>query len=105
MLALKGGKLYEAIKAFVGHRSRCALYHTALEVGGPDGRFVIESAPIRDSEGRVPGVVAEGPVGTPLHTPLNPCWSRSIRAPTGARQAINRLRWFPHRSPALPGGA
>lgn len=58
------GKIYEAITAFIGHRPRCALYHTALEVGVPDGRFVIESAPIRDGEGRERGVVAEGPVGT-----------------------------------------
>jgi hypothetical protein len=58
------GKLYEAIKAFVGHRQRCALYHTALEVGVPDARFVIESAPILDRSGRERGVVAEGPVGT-----------------------------------------
>ncbi len=35
-----------------------------LEVGVSDSRFVIESAPIRDSEGRERGVVAEGPVGT-----------------------------------------
>jgi hypothetical protein len=58
------GKLYEAITAFIGRRPRCALYHTALEVGVSDGRFVIESAPIRDSRGRERGVVAEGPVGT-----------------------------------------
>jgi len=58
------GKAYEAITAFIGRRTRCALYHTALEVGVSDARFVIESAPIRDSEGRVRGVVAEGPVGT-----------------------------------------
>jgi hypothetical protein len=58
------GKLFEAIKAFMGRRPRCALYHTALEVGVPDGRFVIESAPIRDNAGRERGVVAEGPVGT-----------------------------------------
>jgi hypothetical protein len=58
------GKVYEAITAFIGRRPRCALYHTALEVGASDGRFVIESAPIRDSEGRERGVVAEGPVGT-----------------------------------------
>jgi hypothetical protein len=60
------GKLYEAIKAFIGRRPRYALFHTALEVEVPDGRFVIESAPIRDSEGRDRGVVAEGPVGTSL---------------------------------------
>jgi hypothetical protein len=57
------GKVYEAIKALVEHRPRCALYHSALEVGVPDGRFVIESAPIPDRPGRERGVVAEGPVG------------------------------------------
>ena len=58
------GKVYEAIKAFLEHRPRCALYHTALEVGVPNGRFVIESAPISDQRGRDRGVVAQGPVGT-----------------------------------------
>jgi hypothetical protein len=58
------GKLYEAITAFIEHRPRFALYHTALEVEVPDGRFVIESAPIRDQRGRERGVVVEGPVGT-----------------------------------------
>jgi hypothetical protein len=58
------GKLYEAVKAFMGRRPRCTLYHTALEVGVPDGVFVIESAPIRDNAGRERGVVAEGSVGT-----------------------------------------
>ncbi len=58
------GKVYETISAFLEHRPRRALYHSALEVGVPDGRFVIESAPIRDQRGRERGVVAEGPVGT-----------------------------------------
>lgn len=58
------GKLYETIKAFIEHRPRCALFHSALEVDVPNGRFVIESAPIRDERGRERGVVAEGPVGT-----------------------------------------
>src|SRR5215216_7721659 len=58
------GKVYEAITAFIGRRPRCALYHTALEVGVSDGWFVIESAPIRASDGPARGVVAEGPVGT-----------------------------------------
>jgi hypothetical protein len=60
------GKVYEALTASIGRRPRCALYHTALEVGAPEGRFVIESAPIRDNEGPERGVVAEGPVGTRL---------------------------------------
>jgi hypothetical protein len=58
------GKLYEGLKASIERRPRCALYHTALEVEVLDGRFVIESAPIRDERGRERGVVAEGPVGT-----------------------------------------
>ena len=58
------GKVYEAIKASIEHRPRCALYHSALEVGIPDGRFVIETTPIPDERGRERGVVAEGPVGT-----------------------------------------
>jgi len=58
------GKLYLAIKAFIGHRPRCALYHTALEVGVPDARFVIESAPVVNRRRRERGVVAEDPVGT-----------------------------------------
>ena len=58
------GKVYEALKAFIEHRPRCALFHSALAVDVPSGRFVIESAPIRDAWGRERGVVAEGPVGT-----------------------------------------
>jgi hypothetical protein len=58
------GKVYEAIKTFLERRSRFALYHSALEVGVPQGRFVIESAPVSDDRGRERGVVAKGPVGT-----------------------------------------
>jgi len=58
------GKVYEAIRAFIEHRRRLALYHSALAVNIPDGAFVIESAPIPDERGRERGVVAEGPVGT-----------------------------------------
>jgi hypothetical protein len=58
------GKVYEAIAALREHRPRCDLYHSALTVDVPDGRFVSESAPIRDQRGRERGVVAEGPVGT-----------------------------------------
>jgi hypothetical protein len=58
------GRVYEAITAAVEHRSRLALYHTALEVTVGGHRSVIESAPIRDAHGWERGVVAEGPVGT-----------------------------------------
>jgi hypothetical protein len=58
------GRVYEAIKAVVEHRPPYALYHSALEIGVPEGRFVIESAPIPNQRPQERGVVAEGPVGT-----------------------------------------
>jgi hypothetical protein len=58
------GKVYEGIKALVERRPRYDLYHTALDISVPDGRFVIESAPVRDDRGPERGVVGEGPVGT-----------------------------------------
>ncbi len=58
------GRVFEAVLAWRERRSRCALYHSAPEVRLPDGRFVIEMAPVRDDEGEVRGVVVEGPVGS-----------------------------------------
>ena len=57
------GRLFEAVAAALGHRRACDLYHSALEARVPEGRFVIEMAPIPvdDAPGR--GVVAEGAVG------------------------------------------
>jgi hypothetical protein len=57
------GKTYEAVTAFIGHRPRFALYHSALEVRAAGSRFVIESAPVVNLQGDKRGVVAEGPVG------------------------------------------
>ena len=58
------GRIYERIAAWRGHRQTYALYHSALEVRVPEGRFVIESAPIRPSDGPERGVVGEGAVGS-----------------------------------------
>jgi hypothetical protein len=60
------GRLYEAIVAGLERRPRLDLYHSALVVEVPEGRFVLESAPIRPSDGADRGVVGEGPVGTAL---------------------------------------
>jgi hypothetical protein len=57
------GRAYEALAALREHRPRRDLYHSALEVRAPAGRFVIESAPIRPADGPDRGVVAEGAVG------------------------------------------
>ena len=56
------GKVFERVAAWLGRRDRCDIYHSALQVYVPEGRFVIEQAPAwRDAAER--GVVAEGSVG------------------------------------------
>ena len=64
------GRLFEAAAARLGRRPRCDLYHSALIVTVPDGKFVIEMAPIPDADGAMRGVVAEGPVGSRWARPL-----------------------------------
>jgi hypothetical protein len=56
------GLVFEAIAARLHHRGRADLYHSALEVHVPEGRFVIEQAPAWGTSGER-SVVAEGPVG------------------------------------------
>jgi hypothetical protein len=59
------GRTYEAIKARLERRRSLDLYHTALVVRVPEGRFVIENAwPIPDADGEARGVVVQGPVGS-----------------------------------------
>jgi hypothetical protein len=57
------GRVYEAIAAGLEGRPPRDLYHSALQVEVPEGRFVIEQAPVHDWGGKERGVVAEGPVG------------------------------------------
>src|SRR5207302_7206153 len=57
------GRIYEAIKARLDRRQACDLYHSALQVYVPEGRYVVENTPVVDDLGRDRGVVAEGPVG------------------------------------------
>jgi hypothetical protein len=57
------GRLYELLVARLGRRPACDLYHSALQVEVPEGRFVIEQAPVHDWSGEDRGVVAEGAVG------------------------------------------
>jgi len=58
------GRVFEAVAARLGRRPPCDLYHSALEVRGPEGRFVIEMTPIPGSNGGERGVVLEGAVGS-----------------------------------------
>ena len=58
------GLVFEAVAARLERRAACDLYHSALEVRVPEGRFVIEQTPIPDGNGAGRGVVAEGAVGS-----------------------------------------
>lgn len=57
------GFVYEAVKARLDRRPVCDLYHSALIVYVPEGRYVVENTPIVDDRGQERGVVLEGPVG------------------------------------------
>jgi hypothetical protein len=58
------GRVYEAVAAWIGRRPRLRLYHSALTIVVPEGRYVIEMAPVRDGNGQRRGVVSEGAVGS-----------------------------------------
>ena len=58
------GKAYEAVAALIQRRRPRALYHSALEITVPSGRFVVEMTPVPDGDGSRRGVVAEGAVGS-----------------------------------------
>jgi hypothetical protein len=57
------GRVYEALAARLQRRCTHDLYHSALAVEVPGGRFVIETAPIRTGDDPQRGVVGEGAVG------------------------------------------
>jgi hypothetical protein len=57
------GRVYEAIKARLDRRPACDLYHSALQVFVPEGRYVVENTPVVDDRGGERGVVMDGPVG------------------------------------------
>jgi hypothetical protein len=57
------GRVFEAVVSRLEHRPACDLYHSALEVRVPEGRYVIEQAPVPDGDGAWRGVAAGGAVG------------------------------------------
>jgi len=67
------GRLFERFTSWRHHREPCDLYHAALVLTSPSGRYMIEQAPEPDSDGAARGVVAVGPVGL---------------------RVAGRLRWF-----------
>jgi len=91
------GRVYEAVVAAVERRGRFDLYHSALEVQVPAGRFVIEMTPIPDTRGAERGVVAEGPVGSRLTRRLRIFRYEVRRWPGGAIPDVAEAVESPHR--------
>jgi hypothetical protein len=57
------GRIYEWFAARLDRRPPLDLYHTALQVHLPEGRFVVETMwPVPDTDMEARGVVAVGPV-------------------------------------------
>lgn len=57
------GRVFEAVAARLAHRTRCDLYHSALQVHVPEGRYAIEVTPVSSGDAAERGVVAGGAVG------------------------------------------
>lgn len=57
------GRIFERLSALVARRPACDLYHSALVVHMPEGRYVIEVAPRPDWDCEHRGVMADGAVG------------------------------------------
>lgn len=78
------GRVFEAAMALLERRPAYDLYHSALEVRVPEGRFVVEQTPVPDSHGTARGVVAEGAVGSRWAGRLRPfrwelrCWQDGL---------------------------
>ena len=58
------GKVFEAAAARLQRREPRDLYHSALIVRVPEGRFAIEQGPAGRGNGAARGVVASGAVGS-----------------------------------------
>jgi hypothetical protein len=60
------GKVFEAVAARLQRREPRDLYHSALIVRVPEGRFAIEQGPAGRGDGAARGVVADGAVASRL---------------------------------------
>lgn len=58
------GRIYEGVAARLQRRRVRDLYHSALQVAVPEGKYVIEQTPVHGSSGEERGLVARGAVGS-----------------------------------------
>ena len=111
------GRVYEAFAAMFGRRPRRDLYHAALEVSLPEGRFVIEMTPVpRASDGLERRAVASGAVGTRSAGRLwifryeIRCWrdgaipdiAEAVDSPRAIAVQAEQARWLLRLAPLVP---
>jgi hypothetical protein len=109
------GLVFEAIAARLEHRGRADLFHSALEIHVPGGRFVIEQAPAWGTSGER-GVVAEGAVGARAagrfrlfryevrrwRDGVIPDAAEAVESPQRLSDDTERARWLLELVPAMP---
>jgi len=109
------GRVFEWFAARLERRERCDLYHSALQVHVPEGRFVIEQAPAWGDSGDR-GVVAEGAVGMRLASRLRlfryeiRCWrdgvipdiAEAVDSPQRLGDDVDRARRLLELVPQVP---
>lgn len=109
------GLVYEAVIALVQRRPRSDLYHSALTVTVPEGRYVIEQAPAQ-KRGDERGVVGIGPIGAPWLARLAPFhyelrrWrdgliddgDKAVDSPRHVTGDIETARWLLDLVPDVP---
>jgi hypothetical protein len=91
------GRVFEAVAARLERRDRCDLYYSALEVSVPEGRFIIEQAAIRPSDGLERVVVAQGVVGTQAAGRFRPFRYEIRRWRNGVIPDVAEVVDSPHR--------
>jgi hypothetical protein len=99
------GRIYEAIKAHGEGRRSLDLYHTALEIRLPEGRFIVENAwPSPDTDTISRGVVVEGPVFSRHLARYRPfryevrCWWDGVIADADQAVEVELLSGDPYRT-------
>lgn len=110
------GKVYEAVKSAIERRPRFDLYHAALVVYVPDGRFTIECAWASSNNAHERGVVAAGPVGStwagqlPIFHYEIRCWldgvipdiTHAVESPQRLSANLQEVRRLHDLAPAVP---
>jgi hypothetical protein len=109
------GRIFETVSARLAKRPPCELYHAALIVDVPKGRFVVEQAPA-GRRGSDRGAVATGPVGARRAGRLRlfryevRCWrdgvipdvAEAVESPRAVTHDVRSARRLLELVPAVP---